>query len=263
MVSRIALHLRYWLCMRILTYNIHKGFTIGNRRFVLSRMREAIQAVDADLVFLQEVIGAHSQHAKDQRDWPRSSQFEFLADRIWPHHAYGRNAIYAAGHHGNAILSKYPIRGWENLDISTNQFERRGLLHGVIAAECDIHVICLHLDLHGYGQHIQMGQLIERIATSVPDGAALVIAGDFNDWRQQATRRLEDALGVVEAHKAVHGSSARSFPCRWPLLRLDRIYVRGLSPVMAACLSGHPWRDLSDHAAVMADVRFADLRRPA
>jgi endonuclease/exonuclease/phosphatase family metal-dependent hydrolase len=242
--------------MRILSYNIHKGFTIGNR-FVLDRMREALHAINADVVFLQEVIGEHSVHAERQRGWPLISQFEYLADSLWPHHAYGRNAIYSAGHHGNALLSKFPFISWENIDVSTNPFERRGLLHGVITADHDIHVICLHLDMHAYGRRIQVRRLCERIASAVPESAPLIIAGDFNDWQQHSARELEAELGVVEAHKMVHGQPARSFPCHWPLLRLDRIYIRGFTATAATCLMGSPWRNLSDHAAIVADLRLS------
>ena len=35
--------------LKILSYNIHKGFTAGNRRFVLKRMREVLEITNADL----------------------------------------------------------------------------------------------------------------------------------------------------------------------------------------------------------------------
>src|SRR5687767_3184071 len=113
---------------RVLSYNIHKGFSM-DRRLVLSAIKEAIQSTKAEIVFLQEVIGEHSKHAKRVSDWPEDSHFEFLADSIWEHFAYGKNAVYTEGHHGNAILSRRPITFWENIDISNNRLERRGLLH--------------------------------------------------------------------------------------------------------------------------------------
>jgi endonuclease/exonuclease/phosphatase family metal-dependent hydrolase len=240
--------------LRALSYNIHKGFTIGNRRFILAQIRKALHAIDADLVFLQEVVGEHSTHAGRLSDWPRNSQFEYLAGQLWPHHVYGRNAIYDVGHHGNAILSKYAFVCWENLDISTNPIERRGLLHGVLDAPGQPHVMCIHLDVHGYGRRIQVERICARIAQAVPAAAPLILAGDFNDWRQQSAKRLEEALGLIEVHKALHGRPARTFPCPWPLLRLDRIYVRGYAPVSASCLSGEPWTHLSDHAALVAEL---------
>src|SRR4051812_49407405 len=107
--------------IRVLSYNIHKGFSAGNRQFVLNRIRTAIRDIHADLVLLQEVLGQHDKHGQLIENGPIRPQFEFLADSIWPHYAYGKNAVYTSGHHGNAILSKSPFSFWENLDISTNR----------------------------------------------------------------------------------------------------------------------------------------------
>jgi endonuclease/exonuclease/phosphatase family metal-dependent hydrolase len=172
--------------LRILSYNIHKGLTVANRRFVLERMRTAIRSVDAEVVFLQEVQGEHRHHATKFADWPMDGQCEYLADSIWSHHAYGKNALYDHGHHGNAILSKHPFSAWENLDVSNNRWERRGLLHGVIrhpALQHDLHLICCHLDLFERGRKKQVQKLIDRIASAVPAECPLLVAGDFNDWR--------------------------------------------------------------------------------
>ena len=43
--------------IKILTYNIHKGFSMGNFRFILHEIKDALRHIDADVVFLQEVHG--------------------------------------------------------------------------------------------------------------------------------------------------------------------------------------------------------------
>jgi endonuclease/exonuclease/phosphatase family metal-dependent hydrolase len=243
--------------LKILSYNIHKGFSLGNTRFVLSEIRDAIQAVHADIVFLQEVLGEHSGHRRRIEAFPDESQFAFLADRIWPHHAYGKNAIYSAGHHGNAILSKFPFRAYHNLDISTNPLERRGMLHGVVDLpdiEVGLHGICLHLDLLKRGRERQVEDLCRRIKAEVPDQAPLVICGDFNDWSLKVSQILLEELDVNEAHFDLHTKHARTFPAVMPMLKLDRIYYRGLTALEAGVLTGNPWRNLSDHAAVFAQL---------
>jgi len=118
--------------LRVLTVNTHKGFTAFNRRFILPELREAVRSTSADLVFLQEVVGEHERHSARYNAWPQVSQYEFLADSMWSDFAYGRNAVYPDGHHGNALLSKYPIREFRNLDVSITGPERRGLLHCVL-----------------------------------------------------------------------------------------------------------------------------------
>src|SRR5262245_4596788 len=82
------------LSFTVLTANVHKGFSFLNRRFILSELREAVRHVGADVVFLQEVHGSHSLHAARFADWPAASQYEFLADSIWPNIVYGRNSVY-------------------------------------------------------------------------------------------------------------------------------------------------------------------------
>jgi endonuclease/exonuclease/phosphatase family metal-dependent hydrolase len=41
--------------IKVLSYNIHKGFSPSNRRFVLQGIREGIRSTGADVVFLQEL----------------------------------------------------------------------------------------------------------------------------------------------------------------------------------------------------------------
>src|SRR4051794_6046394 len=118
--------------LRLISYNIHKGFSSGRKKLVLNKIRSALHVIHPDIVLLQEVQGEHEGHSQRFKDWPAQPQFEYLAHELWPHFAYGKNAVYTHGHHGNAILSKYPFSDFENIDVSTNAFERRGLLHGVI-----------------------------------------------------------------------------------------------------------------------------------
>jgi endonuclease/exonuclease/phosphatase family metal-dependent hydrolase len=243
--------------LRILSYNIHKGFSSGNRRFVLEKIRNAIRGVHADLVFLQEVLGEHEVHKKNQKNWPDAPQFEYLADEIWPHFAYGKNAIYSAGHHGNAILSKHPIVFSENIDVSTNRLERRGLLHAKIQleeTETPIHAICVHLGLRETDRGTQIKKLCARIDSHVPHQDPLVIAGDFNDWRSKASDQLSQGLEAKEAFHELHGAHARTFPSWLPALRLDRVYYRGLEAKNAESLKGAPWNELSDHAALYVEM---------
>ncbi|MCM2323688.1 MAG: endonuclease/exonuclease/phosphatase family protein [Oligoflexia bacterium] len=220
-------------------------------------MRSLLRKMHPDLVFLQEVLGQHEGHRQKILEWPVQSQFEFLADEIWPHYAYGKNAVYSAGHHGNAILSKFPIVSWENIDISTNRVERRGLLHGVIRIpghSRPIHAINVHLGLLEAERSKQLRQICDRIDSHVPHGDPLVLAGDFNDWRIRASDILERKLEVREAFFTLTGNHARTFPSWLPALRLDRIYFRGLTAHSAECLAGKPWSELSDHIALYVEM---------
>ncbi len=245
------------LRVRVISYNIHKGFNSGNGQFTLKKIREALHSVHPELIFLQEVQGEHEAHSKNIKGWPSQPQFEFLAHELWPHYAYGKNAVYTLGHHGNAILSKYPFLFYENIDVSTNSWEKRGLLHGVIAIpgkRKPLHAICVHLGLLEAERAQQIVRLCSRIESHVPHDEPLVIGGDFNDWRGKASPVLEKRLDVSEAYHSIHGYHARTFPSWLPAFRLDRIYFRGLRLKHARCLSGRPWGDLSDHSALTAEL---------
>jgi len=242
------------LRLRVATLNIHKGLSLFNRRMVIHELREGLRKLEADIVFLQEVQGLHEKNALRFGAWPQAAQHEFLADEGWQH-AYGRNAVYDHGHHGNAILSRFPIVEAENLDVSSHPFESRGLLHVEIELPEGLpvlHCLCVHLALGERGRLRQVTAIAERVAEIVPDGAPLVVAGDFNDWRDRAGRKLAMELGLREAFRDRRGRPARSFPSRLPLLRLDRIYVRGLSVRHAEVHHGDEWGRISDHAMLTA-----------
>jgi len=235
--------------LNVMTINVHKGFTALNRRFILPELREAVRATGADLVFLQEVHGSPQQHALRHPAWPEAPQYEFLADSMWPQFAYGRNAVYPHGDHGNALLSKFPIADHRNLDVSIRGNEERGLLHCRldVPGHDEVHAICVHLGLREAHRQRQVGLLLELL-DSLPADAPVIIAGDFNDWRLKADAMLSPH--VVEAF----GSPARSFPARLPLLRLDRIYLRNAKASKAQVLSKYPWSHLSDHAPLAAEI---------
>ena len=95
--------------LNIATYNIHKGFSQFNRRMMVHELRDRLRELAPDIAFLQEVQGLHLGHAERHDNWPSEPQHEFLANEVWENTAYGCNVIYDHGHHGNAILSRFPI----------------------------------------------------------------------------------------------------------------------------------------------------------
>ena len=241
---------------RLLTVNIHKGYSAFNRRFVLHELREAVRAVRCDLVFLQEVEGA----SRSAGAAAVGAQYEFLADQIWPDHAYGRNAVADGQDHGNAVLSRFPVVRSHNHDVSLPGAEPRGLLHCVVARPAgppELHVMCVHLGLSEAHRRHQLESLCETVRREVPADAPLVVAGDFNDWRSRADAMLGPS-GLKEVFWYTHGRHARSFPARLPLLRLDRIYVRGVAAYRPLAMPRRPWARLSDHAPLAAEIELPE-----
>jgi endonuclease/exonuclease/phosphatase family metal-dependent hydrolase len=242
--------------LRVVTLNIHKGLSHFNRRMVIHELRDGLRGLDPDLVFLQEVQGLNQRFTLRFNTHPVEPQYEFLAGDKWKH-IYGCNAVYDHGHHGNAILSRYPFVSFENYDVSDHRFERRGLLHSVVAVpgwRRNLHCVCVHLSLHEGGRNRQLEAISGRLEELASRDVPMIIAGDFNDWRHRATTILERRLGMTEVSVSHHGRALATFPSILPMLRLDRIYVRGFKVAAAQVHKGKPWSMLSDHLAVSAEL---------
>lgn len=234
--------------LKILSFNIHKGFSAFGVKTTLASLKKLLDVAAFDIVCLQEIHGEHSIYGK---------QLEILADSVWSYKTYGKNAVYTRGHHGNAILSKYPISSSENIDISFNKLERRGVLHATILGSTKpFHVFCTHLGLLHTWRLTQLGALCERISTHIKEDESLVLCGDFNDWREKATSLLNASVGLEEAFLAHSGAHAKTFPSWLPILCLDRIYTRGAKVLSAQTLGGGDWRKISDHLAVEVTVEI-------
>jgi len=245
--------------IKVLTYNVHKGFTPGNTRFVLEGIRDLLEKEHPDLVFLQEIHGLSQRHKRKLGDFPEVPHFEYLAARLWPHTAYGKNVIYKKGNHGNAILSKFPFKYWENINVSSVSFASRSILHGIIelpGKKIPLHALCVHLGLKESDRRRQLDILISRIESHIPHDEPLVIAGDFNDWRANAEQHFEEDLEVRELFVELTGHHARTFPIWLPMLPMDRIYYRGILPEDCYRLADGPWREHADHAALCGIYQF-------
>ena len=107
------------------------------------------------------------------------------------------------------------------------------------------------------GRKLQMQSLITHVNQAVPTTAALIVAGDFNDWQKKASDPLSENLAVRECGVARSGKHLPTFPSWRPFLSLDRVYVRRFQVVDHQVLYGLPWRRMSDHAAVMVELELS------
>ena len=234
----------------LVSLNLHKGLSPLNRRVIVHEVRRELHALAPELVFLQEVQDEHARHAARFADWPMQAQSRFLAGALWPEVHYGRNAVYADGHHGNAILSRYAVESVDNDDMSMHGFESRGLLHAVVRiGPAPLHCLCVHLGLTQRGRTRQVEFILDTLGSRALLGEPVIIAGDFNDWRGRVHAAFA-ALGLRDAFVAAGGRAPRTFPARLPVFRLDRIYVRGLQVREARVL--HHLQRMSDHIGLAA-----------
>jgi endonuclease/exonuclease/phosphatase family metal-dependent hydrolase len=247
--------------LRVATYNIHKGVRgVGPRkRLEIHNLALGIEALDADLVFLQEVRAYH--HAEQRRfpdthiGWPRMPQADYLAPDGYAV-AYRTNAFTRGGEHGNALLSRWPIGDIGHRDVSDHRFEQRGLLHVPVAwSGTTVHAIVAHLGLIHASRVRQVEQIAAFVATEVPEDEPLLIAGDFNDWGEKLDTPL---AGIGLARAGLTGVPApRTFPSRVPVFALDRMYSRGLRCVSTHVPRGTAWARMSDHLPMVAEFEPA------
>lgn len=247
--------------LRLLTINLHKGFSPLNKRFILPQLSRCIHSTSADVIFLQEVVGENIRKAAKHSDWPAAPQHEYIAGEAGFEHVYGKNAVYTSGHHGNAILSRYPILFYDQVDISTNKLEKRGMLYARLklpGRAGGLHCVCLHLGLLHRSRKKQFRKMREYLQKMVPANEPLIVAGDFNEWRPNKKDELETRLLLKDAGLQLHGRKLRTFPAVLPVFPLDRIYLRGFKAVEAKIVDKGCCARLSDHAGFYAEVE----RRP-
>jgi endonuclease/exonuclease/phosphatase family metal-dependent hydrolase len=258
--SRLSQHSSELL--RVATYNIHKGVRgVGPRkRLEIHNLGLGIEALDADLVCLQEVRLYHQRDAlrfeRTWLGWPDQGQADFLAPEGYEV-AYRTNAVTRGGEHGNALLSRWPIGEVNHHDVSDHRFEQRGLLHvPVLWQGVEVHAVVAHFGLIHRSRVRQVERLAEFIAAEVPAGAPLLVAGDFNDWGEKLDAPMT-AIGLTRALAGGGERAQRTFPSRVPMFALDRVYLRGLQCVSAMVPRNAGWARMSDHLPLLVELRLA------
>ena len=239
--------------LRVATYNIHKGVQgIGPlRRLEIHNLGHAIEQLDADIVCLQEVRKSHRVEARFFSDWPDMPQAEFLAPDGYSA-TYRTNAHTRHGEHGNAMLTRWPVRSHQHEDMSDHRFEQRGLLHAeVIVQGLAVHVIVVHLGLIKASRVRQLAQIGRFVAREIPPDAAVLVAGDFNDWGT-TVRGAMQSIGL----ESLEGQRMRTFPSRLPVVQLDHVYSRGLIPIGQHVPRGRIWGQMSDHLPLIAEFKL-------
>ncbi|GIX23404.1 MULTISPECIES: endonuclease/exonuclease/phosphatase family protein [Caldimonas] len=248
-------------CLRVATYNIHKGVRgVGPlKRLEIHNLGLGVEALDADLVFLQEVRRFHRRDARRFArtwfGWPEQSQADFLAPEGYVA-AYRTNAVTRDGEHGNALLSRWPIGEVGHHDVSDHRFEQRGLLHVPVQWQgMELHAVVAHFGLIHASRVRQVERLADFIERHVPSDAMLVVAGDFNDWSEKLDPALHE-LGLQRAGDP-RGRWPPTFPSRVPVFALDRVYTRGLRCLSTFVPRGTSWARMSDHLPLVAELEPA------
>lgn len=238
------------MTVNILSYNIHWGLSAFKKVDVAQSLSEFIQSSKADIILLQEL-------------WLPKGALEYIIvetlKELWPHQICVATALLPEGEQGNGILSRHPIAEWKHIDMSFTGRQARSFIHARMWIEEEgrfLSVICTHFGLLKSERRHQAMILKDYVKKEIDPGESLVLAGDFNDWNGEMTSYFQQELGLREVFYHSRGRHAKSFPAIYPLLSLDRVYIRGLDIHSAQVLRKADWRGSSDHLPLAVSVSF-------
>lgn len=234
--------------VRLVTYNIRKGKGASGRDRQITALGRALAAHKLDIVLCQEVFHTRT---------PGASQSALLAQALDMTAYYEPNKHRRIGHHGNATFTRLHVEALKNYDISTNRIERRGALHLKLrVGNRLVHVINVHLGLNERQRIRQLSRIETIIALSCAAEDAVILAGDFNDWTRRLDYLATHGLGLENAFSHLGRAESGTWHARRPLFNLDRVYLRNVKLRRTRRLSGHPWRDLSDHLPLWVEIEI-------
>lgn len=207
--------------VRIATYNIHRCRGM-DRRVVPGRIIEVLREIDADVVALQEVIGAGPVGA---------GQAEEIGAALGM--GWVMNCVRTLRHHqfGNVVLSRYPIVHHSQYDLSWRTCEPRNCQRADLLIEGQVlHVYNVHLGTAVLERRYQAGRLASFVHDRRVTGPK-VLLGDFNEWMKGlATKTLSSLFESVNISQ--HLKRRRTYPGLFPVVHLDHIYYDGRVEVL-------------------------------
>lgn len=217
-----------------------------DRRTRPDRIAAVLRDIRADVVALQEVVGAGPGG---------TSHVEEIGAALAMGWVMAPARLWRGRQFGNAILSRFPILHHAEQDLSWKTCEERSLQR----ADIDVSGHTLHVyNVHLGTAILERRYQAERLAAIVSDkhvGGAKIVLGDFNEWMRGATTELlSGKLKSVDLTNYL--KRRRTYPGLFPLLHLDHIYYAGRLEIIGIEL---PRTRLSlvasDHLPLVADLR--------
>lgn len=224
------------MALTLATYNLH-GCVGRGGRLDPGRIEGVLRELDADVVALQELRWRPDAALDQLREFGQRLGYATVA---------GPTLLRAEGHYGNAVLTRLPVVAADRFDISQPRREPRGAIDLRLQRPSEtLRVMATHLGLSPAERRMQFRLLLDRLGPL--DDAPVVLMGDLNEWfaRGASLRRLHRHFGATE--------SAPTYPARWPLFALDRIWVHPRARLLSvAPHRSRLAREASDHLPLRA-----------
>lgn len=250
--------------MRIATWNILHGRSPVDDEVDPGRFAEAVAALDADVLGLQEV----------DRNQPRSRHADLTAlaaeamgatEHQFVAALHGTPAVWSAptgddqpdsAAYGCALLSRYPVHGWRTIRLPAFPSPVPHRFHGrrrpewvrdeprvAVVADLEtphgrLHVACTHLSYLPWWNGRQLRALLRGLD---PDRRRLVLLGDLNMGPERATRAT--SLRPL--------ATGLTFPQHAPDQQIDHILANDGLAASGGQVVPMP---VSDHLALVADL---------
>ena len=219
-------------CLRIASYNVHACVGTDGRKDA-ARVVGVIEELGCDTVGLQEV---------DYR-------LDFIAHRLGMEAVPGLTLLRHDGPYGNALVTRRRVLAVRRLGFTYSGREPRNALDVDLEVGGEtVRVIVTHLGLWPAERRYQVKKIL-ALLKETPVTERVVVLGDINEWMPlgRPLRWMHALLGRSPAE--------RSFPSRWPLLALDRVWARPRHALLALKAHRSPLAALaSDHLPVKAIV---------
>ncbi|MGH7795658.1 MAG: endonuclease/exonuclease/phosphatase family protein [Candidatus Binatia bacterium] len=225
----------------VLSYNIHECVGLDRRRDP-ARIARIIKESGAQIVGLQEV---HS----DSSGAEQLHQMNYLAAATGLQAVPGPSVERRNGHYGNVLLTSCKVLDIQKLDLSYLRREPRGAIDADLDIDGEpVRVIVTHLGLRPAERRFQVKKLLT--ALSKKRTRIVILLSDVNEWLPtgRSLRWLHTHLGKT--------ALVRTFPSRFPIFALDRIWVSPPAALNDLCCFHTPLtRIASDHLPLKATIR--------
>jgi endonuclease/exonuclease/phosphatase family metal-dependent hydrolase len=244
--------------LRILTYNVHSCRGTDGR-LSPERIAAVIAGARPDVVALQELDAGRARTGG-------LDQAHAIARSLGMRFHFHPALRVEEERYGDAVLSALPMRLVKAGPLpglpNRPGLEPRGALWVAVdlGGGAELQVVNTHLGLLARERLAQAAALLGEEWLGHPDcrGRPAVLLGDFNAVsRSPAYRLLAGRLRDAQVVAAVRpGQRPRpTFPARWPVLRLDHVFLgEGVDASRAEVRRGLVERAASDHLPLVVDV---------